>query len=158
MNNEVPEEKVEQNEKTETTVKVAQKKQRLAPKRKRIPLHKQKRIGIAPRKGYIRRLVNDKDGKIAKCLKAGWTPVKGLIREGEKDAQDASQMGTIARQPVGNGMHAVYMEIPEEIYRADQAYKQKEIDERDKMIGMDKIPSHVRRGKVKIDYGPPDES
>lgn len=137
-------------------VNVVQKNKRLAKKRKRIPLSKQKRIGIRQEKGYKYRLVNDDGDRIANFKVAGYEPVDGRIREGEKDSQDASQMGKIARQSVGNGMEAIYMRIPQKLYDEDESLKQKEIDVRDEMIGTE-IPEHVRRGKVKIDYGPPTE-
>ena len=136
---------------------VPQKKKRMAKKRERIPLHKQKRIGIDQEKGYHYHLTNDDGNRVARFKKAGYVVVDGKVREGQKDSQDASQLGKVARQSVGNGMEAVYMRIPQKDYDQDQASKQKAIDDRDKVIGLDKIPEYVRRGKVKIDYGPPDE-
>lgn len=126
-----------------------------APKRKRISFHKRKRLGIDQEKGYHYRLVNNEGDRIAAFKDAGYSFVDGKVRDGQKDASDGSQFGKVACQSVGNGVMAYYMRIPDEYFKEDQADKQRELDDFDKRVGFDKIPKHVRRGSVKIDYGPP---
>lgn len=76
----------------------------------------------------MRRLVNDTDDRIERFKKAGWTPVEGE-RIGDPHAADPSSMGSASMKSVGAGTKAMLMEIPEEYYNADQADKQKAVNE-----------------------------
>ena len=125
----------------------------------RVPLHKQNRIGIKPTKGFKPRLVNEQNGeRIAKFEKAGYRIMHKPIKDGRKDAADASQFGSVARQPVGGGEYATYMEIPEELYKADQAEKQLENDRTMRQIGhLKNVPKSVQRGEVVIEHEIPEK-
>lgn len=129
----------------------------MAEKRKRdgrVPLHKQKRIGVQVSPGFVGRLANDVDDRISKLQKAGYRMItrSNAVREGQKDAADASQLGNVASQSVGGGVTGYYMEIPEKHYREDQIAKQKENDRVMGEIGiLDTIPKKARRGKLTLD-------
>jgi hypothetical protein len=94
----------------------------------RIPLHRQNIIHADSRPGYTRRLVNDTDDRIERFLKAGWAPVEGE-QVGDDHAGDPSSMGAATIKSVGAGMKAMLMEIPTELYKADQKDKQVKVDE-----------------------------
>lgn len=119
---------------------------------KRTPLHKQKRIGIREEEGYHYRLVNDVGDRVDSFLTVGYEFVDAAVRDGAKDASDSAQHGKIACQNVGNGVKAYYMRIKNDLWQADQKEKQVEIDHVEKMIGLDKIPQHIRRGKIEITH------
>lgn len=122
-------------------------------KLKRTPLHKKNRIGLTKiDENYHYRLVNDEGDNLESFLDAGYEFVEDLARGGVKDAADSSQLGKYACQNVGNGVKAYYMRVPNEIYAKDQQEKQAEIDEVEKLIGLDRIPERVRRGNIKIDH------
>lgn len=93
----------------------------------RIPLHRQNIIKSKDRPGYVRRLVNDTDDRIERFKLAGWTPVEDEA-VGDPHAGDASSIGSVVTKSVGQGMQAVLMEIPTDIYRQDQKDKQKRVD------------------------------
>ena len=119
----------------------------------RVPLHKQKRVGIEAAPGFKARLVNDEGDRIAAFEEAGYRKMNKPIRQGQKDAADASQVGKIASQAVGGGVTGYYMEIPKDLYKQDQMEKQKENDETMRQIGhlKDVAPS-AERGEVVIDH------
>jgi len=120
----------------------------------RIPFHEQKKIGADITPGFHGRLVTDKDGQIAALEKGGYRKVHraNAIRCGEKDASDASQLGEVACQPVGNGEVGYYMEIPLELYEADQKAKQKENDRVMRDIGALKgIDEKNQRGEFTME-------
>lgn len=122
--------KIEQKAQEEIKVETEQKvRGRQTRKRDgRIPLHKQKRIGIKKDDGFYYRLVNDVEDRISSYLKAGYELVEAEARNGARDAQDDSQMGKYASQQVGQGITAYYMKIPLEYWKEDQAEKQKRND------------------------------
>lgn len=99
-----------------------------ADRPERVPLHRQNLINTDQRPGYVRRLVNDTDDRIERFKKAGWSPVEGE-KIGDDHTGDPSSLGSMSTKSVGGGMKAVLMEIPEEYYKADQADKQKRVDE-----------------------------
>lgn len=106
---------------------------------KRVPLRKQKILDAKPRPGYVRRWVNDEFGRIAAFKAAGWTPVVGDEDASERRAQDESKFGTAVIRVVNRGSTAraniaVLMEIPEELYEADQIAKQEELDRTEKAL------------------------
>jgi len=149
---------VQKESKVEKTVasKAAPPKAAALPKRnklatKRVPLHKQKRIGIDKETDFYYRLVNDIDDRINSFKKAGYEIVSGKVRSGDKDAADAAQVGKIAAQQVGGGTEAYYMRIPLDIYNADQADKQSRIDRFEEDVHLDTMKSSVQRGKIKIE-------
>lgn len=106
------------------------------PKRK--PIRSASILRAENRSGYIRRYVNDVHNRIQRFLEAGYTPVVGEDTLNDYRAQDGSKLGSIVRKPVGGGINAVLMEIPEEFYHEDQALKQVEVDKFDEAIGTKK--------------------
>jgi len=120
----------------------------------RIPFHQQKKIGIDVTPGFVGRLVNDVGDKISALEKGGYRKIyrSNSIRSGEKDASDASQMGKIACQSVGNGVTGYYMEIPQKFYDQDQKSKQVENDKTMSDIGALKdMPEKVQRGEFNME-------
>ena len=108
----------------------------------RIPLHKQKKVGIEPKKGFVDRLVVDRGNtgkRLEDCRKAGWEVIP------DKKPID-----------VGNGNKGYYMRIPKKYYDADQRDKQNRCDEVIDQIGntqrgmLDGIPMNRRTGQVTI--------
>jgi hypothetical protein len=102
----------------------------------RIPLHKQKRIGIKTEPGMATRLVTDKDGRVSRFMQAGWTPMHKEVLDGKTPSGKPSQEGNIAMQDVGGGDKAYYMQIPEKFYNQDQTEKQKRCDNIMEQIGI----------------------
>lgn len=120
----------------------------------RVPIGKQNRIAFEKRKGYHRHIVNDtKDGEnIKSYLLAGYTFVTEKTGGGDARAGADTQIGAPVSRSVGGGIKAFLMEIPEELYNADQAEKQREIDEKEKAIK--KLPKEFGSsgfGEVKIE-------
>ena len=94
----------------------------------RVPLHEQRDIMSAPTKeGFVRRWVNETDrygSRIARFQKAGWSPVTDNLPVGAEAVTDHNDsLGSHVRKNVGNGMHAILMEIAQEYFDADQAVK-----------------------------------
>lgn len=120
----------------------------------RIPLHKQSRVSIDKEPGYHYHLVNDVPGRIDKFKVAGYEIVSAKVQEGGHNAQDASQIGKIASQSVGNGETAYYMRIPQEWHDEYQRDKQKRNDQIMNQIkhGFSaERPIANRRGNIDID-------
>lgn len=99
----------------------------------RTPLHKQRALSATHRDGYVRRWVNESVDRIESFTRAGWTPVVGDENTSDVRAQSESQLGSVVRKVVNKDPHAsnrtaILMEIPRDIYDADQADKQVEND------------------------------
>jgi len=99
----------------------------------RTPLHKQRALAANDRKGFIRRWVNETVDRVESFKRAGWTPVVGDENTSDARAQTESQLGSVVRKvvnkdPTANNRTAILMEIPKELYDADQLDKQKEVD------------------------------
>lgn len=100
----------------------------------RVPMHEQQRnvLTTNTRPGYVRRWVNDVQDRVDRFMQAGWTLVEGAVKVGDTPADNLnSSLGTGARRPVGAGTVAVLMEIPEDLYAADQAAKQADISSKE---------------------------
>ena len=94
---------------------------------KRTPIGTRSILKAPERKGFKRRFVNDEPGRIQAFLDAGYVIVDQETQMGDKNVGQASQVGSVAQKPVGGGMNAVLMEIPEDYYREDQAAKETRI-------------------------------
>jgi hypothetical protein len=108
-----------------------------APSRQpqRIPMYVRQPLTAAPRPGFVRRVFNDspgRSGRIDRAKLAGWTPVEDGTKLGDKLAGQATVVGSISAKPVGGGTYGVLMELPEDLYNADQLVKQKKISDREK--------------------------
>lgn len=86
----------------------------------------QRAILIAPtRPGYVRRWVNDTEGRIKMFEEGGWRPVKNEegLETADKSKMAESSMGSIVTRYVGGNTRSVLMEIRDEYYQEDQAAK-----------------------------------
>lgn len=94
---------------------------------KRIPFGQQHaRLHYVSRVGYIRRWVNDKPGRIMGAERGGYKHVKD---------NNGNPVKTHAgNHENGAGMSCYLMEIPEQWYQQDFAFKQESVDETDKAI------------------------
>jgi hypothetical protein len=87
-------------------------------------------LTAAQRPGFVRRFVNDHDGRVERFLEAGYEIVRNPAADtSDPKAGKASNLGSPVRKSVGGGMHAVLMEIPADWYAEDQANKQREISD-----------------------------
>lgn len=119
---------------------------------KRTPLNRQKVLAAEPRKGFVRRLVNENFGRVQAFLDAGWTLCHKNQNNSDNRVQDASSLDSADRRVVNRGRDAstntgVLMEIPEEFYKEDYAEKQKENDRIEEMLD----PTKTKMAG--IDYG-----
>lgn len=97
-------------------------------RKQRIPLAgKQPLLVRGKESGYHYRIVNDKDDRVAMFQDAGYELVSGEGTTVERSNQ-ASEMASVKRFPVGEGNSAVLMRIPQEWYDEDQELKQAAID------------------------------
>jgi len=93
----------------------------------RIPLGTRNRLRYPKRKGYYRRVFNDKDDRIQRALEAGYEFVTDHLPGGDPRTGDPSQVGSHVAKEVGGGMKGYLMEIPIEYYKEDQKAKQDRI-------------------------------
>ena len=95
----------------------------------------QRAILSAPEKeGFKRRFVNDENGRIEQFEAAGYKIVDEKTQMGDKNVGQASQVGSVARKPVGGGTDAVLMEIKEDFYNEDQEAKEARIMEAEQNV------------------------
>lgn len=119
----------------------------------RTPIHKAKLLSAATRDGFVRRIVNDEPGRIPLFLGAGWTHVLDTDANlSDKTAQTASQQGSPVKYLVNKdaratSQYAYLMEIPQELWDADQEDMQNEINKKEAEID----PSKYKQGSM--DYG-----
>lgn len=96
------------------------------PKRK--PLGTQSVLTAPKRAGYVRRFVNDVDGRIERFQEAGYEIVQGNVETNSGQLGKDSKLGSAVHKGVGGGMKAVLMEIKQEWYDEDQKAKQERVD------------------------------
>jgi hypothetical protein len=104
---------------------------------KRVPLHEQVRnkMTTTQKPGFVRRFVNDIGDRIERLKLAGYRVVEEQVSVGEDNVVKQNQtLGSGARRNVGGGMQAILMEIPQELYEADQKEKQREIARKESTI------------------------
>ena len=94
-----------------------------APKRSLI--NRKRNILTAPEKeGFVRRFVNDSDGRVPEIQELGYNVVEESTAIGDRGVTKQNQsLGSGARKHVGNGITAILMEIPKESY--DEMQKEK---------------------------------
>lgn len=106
-------------------------------RKKRIPMGGRRlKLAGPERKGYHRHWFNDVGNRVSDALAAGYTFVHD---EATLDGTEGNELATRKRQAVGtqesgHPLYAFLMEIPERLYREDQAAKQAEIDETEDAI------------------------
>lgn len=101
----------------------------------RTPLGERNVLTVAnKRQGYKQRWVNDVDDRIERANAAGYTAVMRPTKVGDPKAGAATQVGDIVRKPVGGGITAVLMEIPDEYYREDQAAKEAKLKDTERSL------------------------
>ena len=86
------------------------------------------------REGFKQRWVNDVDGRVAMFEEAGYTIVERPTEVGDPQAGAASILGRQVRKPVGGGVSAVLMEIPENYYSEDQKAKEARIKDQERSL------------------------
>lgn len=102
---------------------------------KRTPIHQRNVLTVGnKREGHRQRWVNDVDGRVAMFEEAGYTIVQRPTEVGDKQAGAANQVDRVVRKPVGGGVSAVLMEIPEEFYREDQMAKEAKIKDSERSL------------------------
>lgn len=100
-------------------------------KAKRTPVGRRNVLVADENPGYKRRWVNDEPGRIQMFEEAGYRIVEGQNQSGQKNVGQASQVGSVARKPVGGGTNAVLMEISDDWYKEDQAAKEAQLKEKE---------------------------
>lgn len=94
---------------------------------KRIPFgQKQAKLYYVSRPGFMRRWVNDAPGRMMGAEKGGYTNVK--------DSNGKPVSTHAGTQSMGGALLAYLMEIPQQWYDEDFAFKQESVDEVDKAI------------------------
>lgn len=102
--------------------------------KKRVPVGTRNKLTAPERPGYVRRFVNDVDGRLSMFEDAGYGAVRVPTQVGDPAAGDSSQVGSVVRKPVGGGVTAVLMEIPKEYYEEDQLAKEQRLKEKEKSL------------------------
>jgi hypothetical protein len=124
-----------------------------AAARARVPFGTpQLKLASDPRPGFHRRYFNDVPGRIQRALNAGYSHVK--------DDNGNNVTTTVGVAKEGGALAAYLMEIPKELYDADQAAKMEAIDAFDESLrrGVDSsghAPGQDGRYVPKDAYGKP---
>jgi hypothetical protein len=80
--------------------------------------------------GYEYRIINDTGDRVQEFLDAGYELVKDdSVRVGDKRVNKTSPEGSVSQLSVGQGQKAFVVRIRKEWFDADQAAKQKRVDE-----------------------------
>lgn len=131
----------------------------------RIPMHLRNLLTTEKRDGFARRWVNDKDDRLQAMLDAGWDFVyKGEVEQvgDAHHAGEASGQGSRVSKSVGDNITAYLMEIPEELYREDQAAKQRMVDATEADMVGEELKGHIGGSQenfhTRHDSGKPIES
>lgn len=127
---------------------------RQSPRPKRTPIGTRNKLTAEPREGYVRRWVNDRDGRVQMFEEAGYEVVRKPTEVGEGVSAEATQLGSVVRKPVGGGVNAVLMEIPKEWNEEDQARKEDALKQKEKSLLSEAKEGFYGEG-LKIDRGSP---
>jgi len=104
--------------------------------------------GLAP--GMVGRWVDNTPERIEPLLERGYEPVRKNVQVGDVNIDTGTETGAVITKRVGGGKEAILMQIPEEWYKADQAEKQKIVDEREAAIKTELKGDNIY-GKVVVD-------
>jgi len=122
-----------------------------AERKKRVPLGSfRTKLNVSGRQGYKRRWVNDKEGRISQALDGGYqfTPKDGAqFKDKDAATRNESINDAMCKTVDSDGTKAYLMEIPTAYHTADQAEKQKAINEQENAI----LHGEDGHGKVGID-------
>lgn len=105
----------------------------------RVPLHEQQKniLTVPEKRGFVRRHVNDieQGNRIKRFIKAGWRIVEEETSVGDDGVINQNQsLGSGVRKHVGDTTYAILMEIPQELYDADQEAKADRLDKKEDSI------------------------
>lgn len=97
------------------------------------------KLSVPKRAGYRRRWINDDSkGRLQAALEGGYSHVHDpnlkVGEDGGGSATDTRVSRIVGRGEGGKPLRAFLMEIPSELYKADQASKQAALDEVDRAI------------------------
>ena len=95
---------------------------------KRIPLGTRNVLTYPPIPGYVTRVVNDIEDRVARFKEAGYEVVTGDEILGDRAAGVGGAVGSEVSKPVGGGRRGVLMKIKQEFYDEDRAAKQARVD------------------------------
>ena len=104
--------------------------------------------GLAP--GMVGRWIDNTPERVEQLMERGYEPVRKPVQVGDMAIEVGANIGAVITKRVGGGKEAILMQIPEEWYKADQAEKQKIVDERETATQEADKDSHFY-GKVAID-------
>jgi hypothetical protein len=112
---------------------------------RRVPLGVPRaRLAVNEREGYVRRWINDRDGRILRAQNAGYNFVKR--EDVEFIDSDVCNTDSISKVVNSDGTKAFLMEISKEFYDEDQKEKNK-IDDRTEEALRHGIDSHGAPGR-----------
>jgi len=109
-------------EKKDTNTEIKPKKRPI-----RVPIGIRNVLTAPKKDGYIRKFVNDKDGRIEMFKAAGYRLVEEDILVGDNSIKRTQLPGSSVSVPVGGGVKAVLMETKKDWYDEDQKAKQDKI-------------------------------
>jgi hypothetical protein len=121
-------------------------------KPKRVPLGRRNVLtvsGLKDQDEFHYHWFNDVDERLQQCIEAGYEFVgKSGLQVGDKTVESARGTDSITKKGVGGGKVAYLMRIPMEIYKEDQANKQREVDLLDANLKAPEVDG--KYGKVEI--------
>src|SRR3990167_5078430 len=121
-------------------------------RRSRSPINGRRNIltvkGLAS--GMVGRWVDNTPERVEQLMERGYEPVRESVQVGDVSIDSGAKLGAVKTKRVGGGKEAILMQIPEEWYKADQAEKQKIVDQRETATQEADKDSHFY-GKVAID-------
>ena len=85
--------------------------------------------GLAP--GMVGRWVDNTPERVEQLMDRGYEPVRDNVQVGDLSVDIGANLGSVVTKRVGGGKEQILMQIPEDWYKADQAEKQKVVDERE---------------------------
>ena len=104
--------------------------------------------GLAP--GMVGRWVDNTPERVDELMERGYEPVCKSVQVGDISIDSGADIGAVVTKRVGGGKEAILMQIPEEWYKADQAEKQRIVDERETATKQDSKDKDFY-GKVVVD-------
>jgi hypothetical protein len=116
-------------------------------KSERVPLGQRDRLTFDNLEaGYVYRVINDSDDRLARAQKAGYEFVGGDGQLGDVRAGEGGKIDSRISKPVGNNTRGFLMRIKEDWYKEDQAEKIGKIEETEKSMKPDKAAGQYGSG------------